>query len=399
MISLAEARALIAAHLRPLAAESQPLEALRGRVVNREIISPEDMPAFDRSAMDGYAVGLDDISDRFRVVGEIPAGAESSVVLKTGECARIFTGAALPAGASQVIMQEQAQRDSEWMIPTRRDRRPNIRWRGEDAKAGSVVIPAGCLVGAGELALMAQMGVVAAEVVQSPRIAHFATGHELVDPSVTAGPGQIRDSNSTLIRALCAEMNLALATQERCIDDAEQLVRRIDAANEKGFDLLLISGGASVGDHDHGARVLERLGFAPHFRRLSLKPGKPLIFATRGEQAAFVIPGNPVSHFVCFHVAIRGALERMGGREPGWPLITAQIDCEIESSSDPRELYWPASATAREGRLGVAPIAWKSSGDSTSLVGVNALIQRLPGSPSIVRGERVSCLLLRGLDS
>ncbi len=397
MISLAEARALIAAHVPALESESRPLADLRGRTLKREIAAPEDMPAFDRSAMDGYAVALDDPSDRFRVVAEIQAGAVSSVVLKTGECARIFTGAALPAGVTQVIMQEQTQRDGEWMISTARDRRANIRWRGEDAKAGSVVIRAGSTIGAGELALMAQMGIVSAEVFRSPRIAHFATGNELVDPAASVTPASIRDSNSSLVRALCGERNLDLATQERCGDDADQLVRRIESATEKGLDVLLISGGASVGDHDHGARVLERLGFTLHFRRLNLKPGKPLIFATRDQQAAFVIPGNPVSHFVCFHVAIRSALERMTGREPGWPLITAQLEGDLEAGSDSRELYWPARATALEGHLGVAPIAWKSSGDSTSLIGANALIQRLPASPSINHGEPVSCLLLHGL--
>lgn len=390
MISLAEARAIVAANVRPLDAATLPLAELRGRVLRTTIAAPEDMPAFDRSAMDGYAAGLDDDSERFRVIGEIQAGAAPELTLRTGECARIFTGAPLPAGASQVIMQEDVRREGEWMIPLERDRRAHIRRRGEDAKAGAAVIPAGQRLGAGELALMAQMGVLAAEVSRLPRIAHFATGDELIDPAEPLSPGKIRDSNSTLVRALCAEAGAPVAAQERCGDDAERLVQRIEAAE---FDLLLISGGASVGDHDHGARVLERLGFDLHFRRISLKPGKPLIFATRGAQAAFVIPGNPVSHFVCFHVAIRAALERMGGLEPTWPLVEAALDGEIADGPESRELFWPGHASAREGRLVVAPLKWKSSGDSTGLVRANALIQRPPGSEPAARGALVRCLL------
>ena len=169
----------------------------------------------------------------------------------------------------------------------------------------------GIRLGPGETALLAQAGVVSPCVSPLPRVLHLATGGELVAPSELPGPGQIRDSNSTLIAALLAESGAVLAAQQRCGDDLGALVARIRNEAVDSWDLLLISGGASVGDYDFGQRALAELEFVVHFQGINLRPGKPLVFATRGHQAAFIIPGNPVSHFAVFHLAISAALEAM----------------------------------------------------------------------------------------
>ena len=218
MISLAEARTIIAEAVRPLDSAATPLAAAQGRVLREDVAAEEDLPAFDRSAMDGYAVGAEDRSERFRVVGEIQPGAAPVVEIRTGECTRIFTGAQIPAGASQVIMQENVEREGEWITPARRDAKTWIRHRGEDARCGDVLLRAGVRLGAGELALLAQLGVMQPRVSPAPRVIHFATGNELTDPAATPAAGQIRDSNSTLIAALLADCGARLTHQRRCGD-------------------------------------------------------------------------------------------------------------------------------------------------------------------------------------
>ena len=396
MISLAEARASIAAAVQPLASVETPLASAQGRVLRADVAAEEDMPAFDRSAMDGYAVGAEDRSKRFRVVSEIQPGAAPAVEIRAGECVRIFTGAQIPAGAAQVIMQENVTREGEWMTPARRDAKTWIRHRGEDARRGDVLLRAGVRLGAGELALLAQLGVVQPRVSPAARVIHFATGNELTDPAAMPAAGQIRDSNSTLIAALLADCGARLTHQRRCGDSLDKLTAAIAAAGE-AWDALLISGGASVGDYDFGARALEALGFTIHFRQINLRPGKPLIFATRARQCAFVIPGNPVSHFVTFHTAIRHALECLESAPPSWVLARPELAEDLPAKPDARETFWPAHVAPRDGALRAHPLAWQSSGDLRGLVGANALLRIAPGTGPVRAGELAECLLLARL--
>lgn len=395
MLSLADARAVIAENVTPLACGARPLAEARGRVLREEVRAPEDLPAFDRSAMDGYAIGHGDASEKFRVVAELQPGALSPVEIQRGECARIFTGAAIPAGASAVLPQEDVERDGAWMIPRRREAATWIRRRGEDARRGDLLLAAGGRLQAGELSLLAQLGWMTPRVSPAPRVRHFATGNELADPATTPATGQIRDSNSTLVAALLAECGAHLVAQQRCGDTLETLVAAIAARPQEDWDAALISGGASVGDYDFGARALERLGFTIHFRQLNLRPGKPLIFATRERQIAFVIPGNPVSHFVTFHVAIRLALECLEAAAARWPLVELELAEDLPAKPNPRETWWPARLLIRDGVLQAQPLAWQSSGDGRGLVSATGLLPIAPGAAGARKGERVSCLLLR----
>lgn len=394
LISLTDARTMISRAVSPLEPIVVPLAEAHGRVLREDVLAPEDLPAFDRSAMDGYAVAAGDVSERFRIVAELQAGHASEVELHAGECARIFTGAQIPRGATQVMMQEDVDRDGEWMIPRRRDAKTWIRWRGEDARRGDLLLAAGCRLGAGELSLLAQLGAVRPRVTPAPRVVHFATGNELVGPATQPGPGQIRDSNSILVRALLAEAGAQLGKQGRCGDDLAALVAVLAEQPAESWDMLLVSGGASVGDYDFGTRALEELGFAIHFRQINLRPGKPLVFATRGRQVAFVIPGNPVSHFVTFHVAIRLALECLEGGPQSWPLAPVELDADLPMKPDPREMWWPAHVTAVDGVWRAHPLSWQSSGDLRGLVSANALIPIPPGTGAIPSGANFRALLL-----
>jgi molybdopterin molybdotransferase len=397
MLSLAEARSVIEQYVHPLEAVPVPLAAAHGRILREEVRAPEDLPAFDRSAMDGYAIDAQDAAERFRVVFEVQPGQAPAARVGPGECARIFTGAQIPQGASQVIMQEGVEREGEWITIRERDTKAWIRRRGEDARRGDLLLVAGTRLRAGELSLLAQVGAIQPRVSPAPRVLHFATGNELVDPSTAPGPGQIRDSNSTLVAALLAEVGSTLISQGRCGDTLEVLVSEIQRHPADGWDALLISGGASVGDYDFGTRALAELGFTVHFRQVSIRPGKPLVFATRGRQIAFVIPGNPVSHFVNFQVAIRLALERLEGAAPSWAVTKIELAEDLAAKPNERLTLWPAHIAPEGGVLRALPLPWQSSGDLRGLLGANALLPIAPGAGGAKTGTPVDCLLLAPL--
>ena len=317
MISLEEARAVIAGVIGPLGASTVPLAEARGRILAEEVRADACYPSGDRAMMDGYVVGAEEVPGEFTLTGEIQAGAVPERALAAGEAMRIFTGALVPEGGGRVIPQEVVRRDGDRVRIAEFPENRFVRPKGSEAEAGAVILPAGTRLGATELAMLAQVGAVEPRVTRLPVIHHVATGEELVGPAEQPAAGMIRDTNSTLLAALVTEHGGAVLHSTRCGDDPAALA----AMCAEPCDLLLISGGASVGDYDFGARVLRELGFTIHFDKVNLRPGKPLTFATRERQAAFVIPGNPVSHFVCFHVAIRLVLELLAGGGVAWDWV------------------------------------------------------------------------------
>ena len=393
MISLAEARALIAEKISPLPAVASPLTAAGGWVLRQNVATREDVPGFDRSAMDGYAIALDDDSKKFRIVAEIQPGAPPKRKIAQGECARIFTGAPIPTGASQVLMQEDVRIEGEFMVPVERNRVSHVRHRGEDARKGDVLLKVGTRLGAGELSLLASRGVTRLKVSPPVRVAHFVTGDELVAPGQALKSGQIRDSNSTLVAAVVRQFGGQMVIQERVADDFDLLLKKT-RARIKSLDLLLVSGGASVGDYDFGKKLLAALGFKIHFPAINLRPGKPLVFATRGKQAAFVLPGNPVSHLVTLHVAVRLAFEQFSGAKISWPLVEARLAESFDFAASPRETFWPAHIEIQNGKLVARALRWQSSGDVTGLAGVNGLLRLPANADGPAPGEPVPVLML-----
>lgn len=387
MISLEEARRAIAQAVERLGTAVVPLAEAHGRVLAEEVRADAWYPSGDRATMDGYVLREDAVPGEFRVGGEIQAGAVPGKALEPGEAMRIFTGALVPEGGGRVVPQELAERAGALVrIPAFPDNL-FIRRKGEEASPNTMIIVEGTRLGATELAMMAQVGQVMPVVTRLPVIRHVATGEELVGPEETPPEGMIRDTNSTLLAALVAAHGGGAMQGFRCGDDPAALA---DLCREP-CDLLLISGGASVGDYDFGARVLRELGFHIHFDKVNLRPGKPLTFATRDRQAAFVIPGNPVSHFVCFHVAIRLALELMAGESRPWELLDLPLAGGEPLRPDARETFWPARVEAEGGRLVARPQRWSTSGDTFSLLRTNALVLVNPSSP--VEGVAKTLLL------
>jgi molybdopterin molybdotransferase len=375
-----EVIALLNRVAQPLATERVTLENAAGRILREPVCAPEDQPAFDRSAVDGFVVRLDDTSSEFQIVDEIRAGDWKPRPLQRGETIRISTGGALPGEQLQVVMKEDVQVSGKNIRVPQRSPSGNIRFRGEDARAGQVLIEPGVKLQSGTLALLASVGQANPLVTRVPRVLHLATGNEIVPPEQTPARGQIRDSNSILVRSFLQRWKL-VPEQIRLPED-EQVAKSAIGNRQSAIaelDLLLISGGASVGEHDFTHRLLEHFGFEILVSKTTLRPGKPLIVARRGSQLAFGLPGNPLAHFVCLNLFIRVALERLSGGSPKPLFHSGTLAAKLEAGRNGRETFWPAQLAWRTGALQLTPLPWSSSGDLTSLATANALV-RVPAN-------------------
>ena len=388
--SAAEVLALLRALCRPLDTERVALAEAAGRVLREAVWAAEDQPPFDRSSVDGYAVRCDDPATQFRIVGEIRAGDWKPRGLQIGEAVRIATGAALPCDDLKVVMKEDARTEGGTLTVLRRDPERNIRFRGEDVRSGQELAGVGTVLRPGTLGLLASVGFAQPLVTRLPRVLHLATGNEIVSPDQAPGRGRIRDSNSTLVRAFLTQWGIA-PEQRRAGEDEDAIQTAMTEGREQtaDTDLLLISGGASVGEHDFTQRLLERLGFTIHVSRTKARPGKPLIVAQRGGTLAFGLPGNPLAHFVCLNLYVRAVLETWSGQRHLWSFQRGVLADDLPAGGHVRETFWPAHWEIQDGVATLRPLRWSSSGDLTALATANALIRVTEGAQTLARGSRV----------
>ncbi len=377
----------------PLEVERIPLAEAVGRVLREAIRASEDQPPFDRAAVDGFAIRADDPAREFQIVDRLRAGDWRPRELASGEAVQIATGAALPGNGLLVVRKEDTREAGSRVTVLRRDADRNIRFRGEDARAGQVLVEPGTVLSAGALALLAAAGQVTPAVTRLPRVWHVATGDEIVPPEQAPAPGQIRDSNSMLVRAFFGQWGIT-PVQWRVGEDRAALGEVL--AGDRGpmdeADLLILSGGASVGDHDFTRVGLEQLGFTVHVHRTTTRPGKPLIVAQRGRTVAFGLPGNPLAHFVCLNLFVRAALEAWSGQSARTDFVPGVLAADLDADAHPRETFWPARWEMREGTARLTPLRWRSSGDLTSLAAANALLRVPPGAGRLARGSRIEFL-------
>jgi molybdopterin molybdotransferase len=388
VLPLDEAVSEIQSRCQPLPGVRVRLEESFGRVLRETVLAAEDLPPFDCSTRDGYAILKNDESEKFQVVDTLHAADWKPRELKPGEAVRIATGAPLPCENLRVVMQENVERNGDKIKIVKKESSPNIRKRGEDVKSGALLMKSGARLEAGKLALLAATG--CAQPIVSPRlrVAHFTTGDEIVPPNQTPKPGQIRDSNSILIRGLLQKFSCDLE-QSHLPENFEQAKSQI--ANRKSqidnADLVLVSGGASVGEKDFTRQLLEWLSFKIAFSQINVRPGRPLIFGVNGNRIAFGLPGNPLSHFVCFHLFVATALAKLIGMEPK-KFLRGQLAEKLNDAPCPRETLWPA----RLDLAGLHPLAWASSGDITCLTETNALVRVPANRDSIDAGTEVEFL-------
>jgi molybdopterin molybdotransferase len=398
VISVADALAIIAAAGSPKQPETIALSESVGRVLATAVISDVDWPPFDTSAMDGYAVRLASLSDRGSAFSERPmtvaAGNAPPAPLVAGEAVRVMTGAPLPGGTEAVIPVEQARRENGRVlfdgVPTPG---AHIRRRGESVSAGAPLLNTGRRLRPADVALAALAGADPLRLFPRPRLSIAVTGNELVPPAERPGPGQLRDSNGPMLRALAGVRGWPARMLPRVPDEASAIERLFASAGE-AEEVLLTSGGVSAGDLDLLPGIAQRAGFELLFHGVAVSPGKPMVFARRGQVFWLGLPGNPVSSSVCFHLFVRFALDRLeGDGAPGAPRVTARLMRDLRSS--PRETYRDAILSTAEGQNRVEPVGSAGSHDIAAHARANVLIRIPADSERLPAGATVECVVIR----
>ena len=358
----------------PVETESISLDQALHRVLREPAMTTEDQPPFDRSSIDGYLVRAEEPLGKVQLISTHSPGQPVPSLPPAGSAIRVLTGSAVPTHAA-LIMQEATRPAESGLIELLIKPDPTlIRLRGSHSKKGATLLTAPSVLEPGSITLLASLGITQPKVSRMPRIVHLATGGELVDPAQKPAGGQIRDCNSILIRTLLTSFSAALLTQKRVGDDRLTLTRTLQQSLATHPDILLLSGASSVGDHDHASSVLEELGFTILLRQVAVRPGKPLILAQKGKTLAFGLPGNPLSHFVCFHLFVRRALLRLLGLTPS-PFLSATLSPGATIKANPRETWWPCHLQSSQGSLTAQPLPWKDSSDLSCLANTNALLR------------------------
>ena len=394
-----EARAIVLEQVRLLDEEAVPLGDAAWRTLAHDLVAPENHPPFPASTMDGYAVVAADGSPWREVLGAQMAGDLVAAEVTEGTAVRIMTGAPVPAGADAVVRVEATEPTEDHVIIQQEDVTPgeNIRPVGSDVRAGDVILPAGTILGPAEIGLVAAMGINPVVVRRRPRVSVVSTGDELVEPGDPVGPGQIRDSNRfSLVAALRAEgAEITFAGKAPDERDAFEALLRERLATD---DVVVTSGGVSMGDLDLVKAVLfDAEDVTVHFRRLYMKPGKPLNFATFGEDGKtliFGLPGNPVSSLVTFELFIRPALRKMAGIPTlDRPRVPVTLAHDV-APTDRIEFQRAVVSVAPEGHLVARSTGPQASSRLQSFLGANALVVIAPREFPYPTGERVEAILL-----
>jgi len=395
MLQLEEARERVLAAVRVLPPEHVPLAQAMRRVVAADLAASLDLPVFDNSAMDGYAVRVADLKAasaenpvRLNISQHIPAGAKTIAAISTGQCARIFTGSPVPPGADAVVMQEDVVLEAD-TVAFHEPVKPweNVRLRGEDVRAGTVVIEAGERITAGVVALLGALGISEVAVHRRPTVAMLATGNELREPGQPLQAGEIYESNRAALAALLGDAG-AVPRLFPLIPDALDETRKVLRRAFDECDLVVTSGGVSVGELDFVKDAFRELGGKMEFWRVAIRPGKPFMFGSLGEKLLCGLPGNPVSAFVTAAMLVWPVILRLqGARDVELPTHFAIADEAFVNKTDRRHLM----RVRVDGNGHVSLAGLQASHALGSLAGANGLVN-VPAGGIIERGVTVRVL-------
>ena len=391
-VSIEQARSAVLEHTAVLGAEEVTLDDALGRVLAVDATAPSDVPPFAASAMDGYAIVAADTAQgpaRLELIGEAKAGTAAGVTVASGTAVRISTGAPLPEGADAVVPQELTSLEGSTVTVERPVRLGHhVRAAGEDIRAGGLIVHAGSLLGPAELGVLASLNIPRPSVVRRPRVSIVGTGDELTDPGRPLKPGAIHDSNGPALGGAVHRAGGELASRLRAGDDLDATVAVL-SAGLRDVDMMITTGGVSVGPHDHVRPALERLGFTEVFAGVALKPGRPTTFAVGDDGTlVFALPGNPVSALMAFRLFVVPAMDAMLGRDrevhpvraiaaedlPGALGRTAVVRCRTRLHDDGWHVF---------------PTKSQESHILTSMLGVEALALVPADRESIAAGEPV----------
>ena len=408
LLSVDEARSRILSHFKPIGTETLPLAECACRVLATDVAAQNNLPSFDNSAMDGFAVIASDLADAapssprtLKVVADIPAGTSPDVTLIPGQAARIMTGAPMPAGADAVIPVEE----TDFQDRTPGIFAPNavtvykalnagdyVRAQGTDVQSGQPVLQSGHQLRPQDLGLLAMLGVADVPVYGRPRVALLSSGDELIPVDAPLRPGKIRDSNTYTLAALIDDAGAEVIRLGIAADRREAVESMLENAAMQKVDLILSSAGVSVGAFDFIKDVVEAQGELT-FWRVNMRPGKPLAFGRYKDIPFIGLPGNPVSAFVGFEVFVRPALERLSGLETR-SRSRVRVRLAEEISSDGRESYLRANVREENGILSAQLAGHQGSGNLLSIVQANALLIIPSGVKSLAAGQEVDAWLL-----
>ena len=408
LLSVDQARERILSQLHPVTIEKRELAECANRLLAQEVVASTDLPPFDNSSMDGFAVRAADVANatdasplRLDVVADIPAGSAPTVSLAPGQAARIMTGAQMPVGADAVVPVEETNFETrDAGSPAPKDVQifkaagagANIRTRGMDMKAGEIVLEKGRRLQPQDLGLLAMLGVAEVPIYRKPRIALLSSGDELVSVESPLEPGKVRDSNSYVLAALIESTHAEVLRLGVAQDNRPSVEALFEQALEQNADMILSSAGVSVGAFDFIKEVVEAHG-RMDFWRVNMRPGKPLAFGDYRGTPFIGLPGNPVSAFVGFEVFVRAALGRLGGELNGGRR-TVRVRSEAEIDSDGRESYLRAVVEEKNGVLVAHLTGHQGSGNLRSLVQANALLIIPAGVKCVPAGQEVNAWLL-----
>lgn len=400
MLDIYQAQRIVLDNLpAPRVAEVSLAEAL-GHYLAREVRADMDIPPFDRSAMDGYALRASDLASLpalLEVVGEARAGVVPEVEIGPGQAARIMTGAALPRGADSVqIVEKTEELEGGRLVRVLEAVEPgaNISPRASEARAGEVVLETGRYIGAAEIAVLATFGRARLSVFAKPTVALLSTGDELVEYEQAPGPGQIRNSNAPALAAQLALLGLRPDYLGIARDHLDDLRAKIERAFER--DIAILTGGVSMGAYDLVEQVFAELGVRVYFEKVAIKPGKPAVFGRRGETVVFGLPGNPVSAYVTFEWFVKPAILKLMGSPAPEPARTTALLLADARQKPGRTALLPAWTEFSEGRYRTKLLPWKGSADIIGFARANSLLIFPAERESYRAGDTVEVIMLEG---
>jgi molybdopterin molybdotransferase len=401
LMPVADALSAILAGAEPLAAEAVALDAAYHRVLARDLAALRTQPPQAMSAMDGYAVRSADAARagaRFTVIGEVAAGRPFDRTVRPGEAVRIFTGGVIPDGADAIVIQEDTRSDGSAITNTEATSTGrHIRPAGVDFKQGDVLLKGGTRLTDRDLSLAAGMNYPELDVYRRPKVAVLATGDELVMPGTEPGPGQIVYSNGYALRALARAEGADTLDLGVAADTVEATTHGIRRARDAGADILVTTGGASVGDHDLVKQSLEAEGVAMAFWRIAMRPGKPMMHGRLGAMRVIGLPGNPVSSYVCAFLFLVPLIRALSGRTTIHHAREAALLGRELAENDQREDYLRARLEPRaDGALIAMPVNHQDSSLLGNLAAARALVIRPPFAPAAASGSPCEILRLPG---
>jgi molybdopterin molybdotransferase len=394
MLSVEEAQALVLHNVRvppPVSLRLEP--SCIGMTLAEDVVSDLDMPPFDKSLMDGFAVRAADFQNgnaTLSVIGELTAGDTPKVSVGPQQALRIMTGAPIPKGADTVVMIERTKPLADNKVAFQEPSvslGQNILPKAREMRCGEVVLQQGTRLRPQEMGILATVGRTQAQIFPRPTVGILSTGDELVEAPALPGPGQIRNGNGPMLAAQAHQAGAVPRYLGIARDRLDSLQELIAAGLES--DVLVLSGGVSAGKLDLVPGVLQELGVQPHFHKVAMKPGKPVFFGTRGTTLVFGLPGNPVSALVCFELFVRPAIRKLMGQAKTLPtVIQARLDVDFAHRSD-RPTYHPSLVQETPEGRSVRPVAWFGSADLRGLSQANALGLFPPGEHKFRAGDHL----------